>query len=398
MALTTPTTQELADTIVASIEAAISQSVPFLPKTFCRVLAKAFAGTQILLWKYAGFIFLQLFVAYATMDETEVNGKKIRPLLEWGRLIGAPDPEPATRAELVIDVVVTNQTGYLKASTPVVRTESGVVYVVAFDVPLNAATVKATIRASSTQSGGDGSGSIGNLAIGDEVAFASPQNVAPKALVSAVAKSGADAESTDSYRGRVIRRFQNKPQGGAYADYQQWAEEVAGIVHAYPYTGAPGEVDVYCEATVDSSGSPDGIPTSGQLTAVEDSCELDVGGLASRRPASTAVNALAIRRTAFNVLVRGLEVTDLSGTVAAIEAGVDEHLRSREPFIVGLSVLPRQDRITQAAVSSVVDTIVGAAGGTVAAVQLLDGTGGVMTARSLGKGEKARLGVITYEG
>lgn len=401
MSLSTPTTAEIADTILAQVEGSLSQTVPLLPKAVLRVLAKVLAGAYTLVYKYAGFIFLQMFVTHASMRETVINGRTVRPLVEWGRLVGIGDPTPATRAELLIEITVEVQTGSLPAGSQLLFPSTGVVYLTTAAVALDAATKQVTIRASSDQQGGGGEGSIGNLEPGDVVSFASPlPNVARDAVVISQSVTGADAELEDAYRGRVLRRFQRRPQGGAYADYQAWGEEVAGIINVYPYTGAPGEVDVYVEATAASSGDPDGIPTAAQIDAVADSIELDQDGLASRRPANAAVNVLAISRVAFDVTIGGLSVPASTGldeaTVeAAIEAAIDEYLRAREPFIVGLSFLPRRDRITQSAVAGIADETASTLGATITTVELF--LGGVDTpAYTLGNGEKAKLGAITW--
>lgn len=391
MSLVTPTTGEIASTIVAQLEGSLSQTIPLLPKSFSRVLAKVFAAVVVLLYKYAGFIFLQIFVAHATMSETVVNGKKIRPLVEWGRLIGVGDPYAATRAELSVSVTVLSQTGTLPAQSQLLRSESGIIYKTIAVVNLDAPAVTATMRASSAQDGSGGAGEIGNLEAGDVVAFANPlANVGTNVTVVSQVVTGADAETPEAYRARVFRRFQRRPQGGARADYQGWSEEVAGIVHAYPYAGDPGEVDVYVEASEASSGSADGIPTAAQLDEVADSIELEESGLATRRPVNAAVNVLAITRAEFDVEVTGLD-PDTTETRDAIEEGVDEYLRSREPFIVGLSRLPREDRITEAAVGGIVDGVVSADGATVSSIALTPGP-----SYTLGPGEKAKLGTLTF--
>jgi uncharacterized phage protein gp47/JayE len=395
--LETPTTQQIADNITAQLEASLSQTVPLLPKAFTRVLAKAIAGVYVIQYKYAGFIFLQMFPALATMDETVVLGKTVRPLVLWGRLIGVGDPLSAVQAQHTIQVTVQSQVGDLPAGSTLVRAETGVIYQTVAAVPLDAPTVTVTIQAIGDQNGGDGSGDIGNLEVGDVVTFANPlANVATNATVLSQVVTGADGEKEDAYRARVLGRFQKKPQGGAYADYQEWGLEVAGIVNVYPYTrDRPGEIDVYVEADEASSGSADGIPTGAQLNAVLASIELDDGGLATRRPVNAAVNVLPITRTAFDVEIQGLVADDLAGTQAQLGQGIDEYLRSREPFIVGLSVLPRNDRITQAAIAGVVDTIVSAAGGTVTGVTLKH-AGTVIPAYTLHAGEKAKLGTPNF--
>jgi uncharacterized phage protein gp47/JayE len=392
MSLETPTTRALSDQIVAQIAAAISQSIPLLPKAFSRVLAWAVAGAIVLVYKYAGFIFLQLFVAHASAEETTINGKKVRPLVEWGRLFGVGDPQAATKAELLVAVTVLNQVGSLPAGTQMLYAPTRVVYLTTAAVDLDAPTIQVTIRAESDDQGGDGSGDIGNLQAGDIVSFAStPAGVATDAEVVSQSVTAADAESVEEYRARIVRHVQRRPQGGAYADYQSWAEEVEGIVHAYPYTGDnPGEVDVYIQATPESSGDPDGIPTGAQITAVEESIQLNESGLATRRPVGAAVNVLPISLVEFDVEISGLD-PDTPETRTAIEEGVAEYLESREPFIVGLSVLPRDDRITNAAVGGIVDDIVSAEGATVTTVELTPGP-----AYTLGPGEKARFGTPSY--
>lgn len=396
MSQTQPTTSEVSELIVASLESSLQQTVPLLPKAFLRVLAKVLGGVYVLVYKYAGFIFLQMFVRHASMDETVINGKMVKPLVEWGHLVGVGDPQPATRAELVVRVTAMNQSGVLAAGSQLLYPPTGVLYLTLNAIELSMATVDVTMRASSDQADGGGEGTIGNLSPGQIVEFANPlPNVAKDAVVVAQAITAADAETPEAYRQRILDRFQNKPQGGAYADYRIWAEDEPGVEAVYPYrSNTPGEVDVYILATTASSGNEDGIPTEAQLDSVRNYIEADESGLASRRPVNAAVNVLPITRHLFNVTVKGLIADDQFAAMNAIEEAVDEYLRSREPFIVGLSVLPRRDRITLASIAGVVDDAVSALGGSVASVVLEDS--GPISAYTLGHGELAKLGVVTF--
>jgi len=399
MSLTTPTTKEINDNIIAQLEASLNQTIPLLPKAFLRVLAKALAGVFILLYKYGGFIFLQIFVRTASGKDTTVNGVVVNPLKFWGRLIGIGDPTPATNAELLIDITVTNQTGTLPSGTQLVNSDNGVTYITIGAVALDAATVQATIRAVSDQAGGGGAGAIGNLDPGAIVTFANPlANVDRNAVVDSQVVTGADAETTEAYRQRIIDRFQKRPQGGAYADYEQWGEEAAGIINVYPYTGDPGQVNVYSEATVESSGSPDGIPTAAQLQAVLDLINFDSNGLASRRNANAFVNSFPITRTGFDVTVTGISgVDDLAQVQTDVTAAVTEYFLSVEPFIAGLSVPPRNDQLTRTRVSAIVEDIVTAAGGTfTSAIFNTTGTPGSLSAYVLGEGEKAKASNVVF--
>lgn len=397
MSTTTPTTKEINDNIIAQLEAALSQSIPLLPKAFLRVLAKVLAGVFVILYKYGGFIFLQIFVSTASAKDTIINGKVVNPLTEWGRLIGVGDPVPATSAELLIDITVEIQAGTLLSGTQLINSDNGVTYITLASVLLDAPTVQATVLAVSDQQGGGGEGVIGNLDPGAVLSFANAlPNVSRNTIVDSQVVTGANAESVEAYRQRVIDRFQKRLQGGALADYEAWGEETAGIINVYPYTSdCPGQVDCYCEATPESSGDPDGIPTNAQLQAVLDLINLDDNGLASRRPANALPNTFPITRIPFDVRITGLIVDNLAQVQADITTAITGYFLDREPFIDGLSIPPRQDRITNSAIAGIVEDIVNAANGVFSAVIVSQSTI-VIVVYSLGIGEKSKLDNMAF--
>ena len=360
MSLKTPTVNEISENIVAQLESSLNQKVPELPRSFIRVLAKSLAAVFVLLYKYAGFSLLQSFVKTATIEPTEINGSLISPLVEWGRLIGIGDPTPATQAELKIEISVTNQSNdALPSGTQLVSSKNGVIYITNTSVFLNSSSVTVDVVAASDQSQTGGSGTQGNLQIGDVVSFANPlPAVQQDAKVIEQIVTAADAEEAEVYRIRIVDRFQKLPQGGAYADYELWGEAVAGITNVYPYTSArPGEVDLY----VESSTETDGIPTSAQLLDVWRAVEV-------KRPAGARVRARPITRREFIVTVNGLDVPDQLATRDLITSAVDDYFRSREPFIAGLTIPPRRDRITQSGVAGAVEDIAAANGGVFASL------------------------------
>ncbi len=341
-----------------------------------------------------------MFVKTATNEKVEINGKIVQPLTFWGDLVGVDPQQPAEQAEYIITVNVVNQVGSLDSQTQLVSAENGVTYLTLGSVALNASTVQVTVRASADQGGGDGSGTVGNLEVGiSTLSFANPlPNVERDALVITEVVRGSDAETTEEYRQRVVDRFQKRPQGGAPADYELWGEEVVGIINVYPYTGNPGEVNVYSEATPESSGNPDGIPTQAQLDAVLQSIEFDDNGLASRRPINDFVNSLPITRTGFDVLVSGVSVPANLGQVQAdIESAVTTFFLDREPFIAGLTIPPRTDKITRSALIGLVEDIVTAANGTFNTVQFnASGFPTPLEIYILGEGEKSKAESIAF--
>jgi uncharacterized phage protein gp47/JayE len=380
------TTSEIYNNLIAQLEASLAQSVPIAPKSFLRVLARAVAAVFVILHKYANWMTLQQFVRYASFAETEVGGVVVSPLVEWGRLIGIGDPTPATRTEMIISITVENQTGTLPSGSQLRGVSNGIIYVTIGAVSLDSATVTAVVRATTA-------GTVGNLESGAEISFANPlANVGRVAEVLSVEVTGADAEDGEVYRQRVLDRFQKQPQGGALADYEQWGESVAGVLNVYPYpSDCPGQVDVY----VESATEPDGIPTEAQLNAVLDAIEYDEDGLASRRPVGALVNTFPINRLGFDVVVTGLVSDDLAQVRLDIADAVEAYFLSREPYIAGLSVPPRRDRITRSGVAGVVDDIVSADGGIFSDVTIeLDSA--LVELYSLDAGEKAKAATVTF--
>ena len=399
MALSVPSTQTVSDQIIAAIESELGKSISLLPKSFTRVLSKALAGMWTITYKYTAWTHLQKYVAYASFGETEVNGRKLTPLVEWGRLIGVGDPVAATNAQLTVSFGVLNtDSSTLPAGTQLVHPSSGVIYITMADVTLDADPKTVNVLAASDTDNHGGAGVIGNRNVGagetgDKLEWASPiaqldSDGGAHCTVAVV--TAADAETEDAYRARVVERFAGRAEGGAYSDYAIWALEVNGIINAYVYRGQrdSGAVDVYVEASVASSDE-DGIPTDAQRQAVEDSIESDSGGLATRRPVSTWVSVYKISRQAYDVTVNGLTPED-DATKTAIDQALDDYFRGREPFILGLSKLPRLDRVTEAAVSGVVDETAAAFGATVTSVTVAL-NGQTITADTLGDGQKAKL-------
>lgn len=395
MAITAQTTQQISDNLIAQLEASLNQSIPGLPKGFYRVLAKAFSGVFVLLWKYGGFILLQQYAKYASSKEVSVNGRQIIPLVELGRMVGVSDPGLGVNAEYTLNISVTNQTGSLQAGSQLIRPQTGVIFITKAAVLLNAPIIQVDVVAASDQSGGNGTGTIGNIDPLDPdqtLSFVNPlANVSGTADIDSQLVTGVDAESVDvEYRQRVVDFFQKRPQGGSYSDYELWGEETSGVINVYPYTGLPGQVDVYSE--VSSDIDPDGIPTAPILAAVKESIEKNENGIATRRNVNAYVNSYAITRTGFDVDIQDLVVSDLPNVLVTLTSAVDEYLRSREPFIDGLTTLPKKNKITQTGANSVVEDIVDAAGGTFTAVTVvLNGDITPIVTYILGHGEKAKL-------
>lgn len=392
------TIKSISDGIISQLESSLNQTIPLLEKSFNRVLAKSTASVFVMLEYYNNFMFKQWFVNTCSAEDITVLGITINPLNYWGNLIGLDGRKPGTRFEGEISIVVDQIGGILDAGTQLQSAQNGFTYITSQQYTLTTNPQLINVIAADDPSGNNGVGANGNLSAGDVLSFVNPlAQVGTEATVTNQLVAGANPETADAYRNRVIDAFRRRKQGGAPVDYEIWGESVDGISNIYPYTGQPGEVDVYVEATVASSGSPDGIPTPTQLLSVNDAIQFDVNGKASRRPIGSLVNTLPITRTGFKVIVSGLNVDNQSQVEGFITDAVSDFFLSSEPYIVGLSTPPRVDQISVIAVQSVINDVVSANNGTFYQASLfVYATGGSVDTYQLGKGEKAKLSEITY--
>lgn len=397
MSIDTTTIKGITDGIVSQLEQSLNTQFPLLPKAFNRVLAKSIASVFIMLTHYSNFIMLQQYVSACSDKDITILGFTINPLSFWGDLIGIAPRKEGERAVLSVDIDVTQTTGTLDAGTQLISAVNGFTYVTSQAYTLTSPSITIEVKAANDEAGNAGVGANGNLEIGDTLSFVNPPaNVGKSATVSGQITTGANRESVDAYRSRVVTAFKRRKQGGAYVDYKLWGEEVDGIVNVYPYTGQnAGEVDVYSEATEASSGSADGIPTPTQLEAVKQSIEFDENGKASRRPAGTFVNSYPITRTGFNVIVNGLIVNNTAQVQEEIERALTGFFIASEPYIDGLSVPPRTDIVSRVEVESVIVDVVKANNGTFSGASVTT-NGTPVTVYQLGIGEKAKLNGVSF--
>jgi len=79
---------------------------------------------------------------------------------------------------------------------------------------------------------------------------------------------GADIESDDDLRTRILKRIQTPPRGGSAADYEDWALEVPGVTRAWAYAGENGIGTVVVRFMMDDVYT-DGIPQAADVATVQ---------------------------------------------------------------------------------------------------------------------------------
>lgn len=112
-------------------------------------------------------------------------------------------------------------------------------------------------------------GTIGNREAGQTYTLVSPVVGVDAEAVGSEMAGGAEAESDESLRKRLLYRLQNPPRGGSEADYVAWAEEVPGVSRAWCFPKEQGIGTVIVRFATDGL-TDNGIPTDGMVQIVAD--------------------------------------------------------------------------------------------------------------------------------
>ncbi|CFQ94640.1 putative bacteriophage protein [Yersinia frederiksenii] len=142
---------------------------------------------------------------------------------------------------------------------------------------------------------------------------------------------GADIESEDAFRSRMLLAYQNIPQGGNDTDYQSWALSVPGVTRCWVkrrLMGA-GTVGIYimCDDN-DYAGFPqgsDGISSLEKWGAVKASGDQRrvADAIYPQQPIIALVYVCAPVAQPIDFVISGISHAD-SATTAAINAAIDE--------------------------------------------------------------------------
>ena len=144
----------------------------------------------------------------------------------------------------------------LPAGTAAARPD-GVRYLVQADSAVSGAGVVSCALVAETP------GAAGNADAGTALALASSVAGINSVGASGVLAAGADQEDDDGLRSRMLARYAASPQGGAEADYLEWAAEVPGVTRAWvaPNGFGAGTVVIYTmwdQAEAARQGLPQG--------------------------------------------------------------------------------------------------------------------------------------------
>ena len=391
MAFSIPTTSEIRSEILTKISSAINQDIPALEKSFIRVLATTLSLVITPIYKYATERARQNLALTATNSGLDLIGQNF-----------GVDRNAGTPAVVTVDV--TGQDGYtIPITIPWIGDSNNVTY-----YPEEAHTFSGTTGQINLVA--DETGDTGNAVSGDSFTLSTPvAGVDSTATYYSMDTNGADRETDDDYRRRVLDEIRTVGGGGNSADYRRWGGETDGVYRVFPYSGSPegedeeiGNRTVYVEADTTVT-NPDGTADPTLLAAVRSSITTDPDTGLERVPLGLTDATLfveSIERTGFYVDIGGL--TTPSGVTAQVQSDVedaiDEFLRSTAPFITGLdSEIDKNDVISTIAVSEVVQGILKVNASTAESIIVSETDGGAdLGVYTLGQGELAKLVSVTW--
>lgn len=154
-------------------------------------------------------------------------------------------------------------------------------------------------------------GTVGNREEGQTYTLVSPVTGVDAEAVGSEMAGGAEAESDESLRERLLYRLRNPPRGGTATDYVAWAKEVPGVTRAWCFPKEQGIGTVVVRFATDEL-TDDGVPTSGMVQIVADH-------IAESAPVTAATTVVAPVAKAVDFKIKDL-IPDSESVRAQVEA------------------------------------------------------------------------------
>lgn len=156
----------------------------------------------------------------------------------------------------------------------------------------------------------------GNRVAGQSLTLVSPVVGVQSTATAGLLSGGADVETDDALRARLMARIQQPPQGGAASDYVAWALGVSGVTRAWVYPQELGAGTVTVRFVRDNDGTGAAIiPDSTEVAAVQ-------AYIDARRPVTAQLTVIAPTAVPLNLTITGLTPSN-----AAVQAAVQTELQ-----------------------------------------------------------------------
>lgn len=237
MAFERPTLTQLVDRISRDVEQRVTSGDRLLRRSVLSILSRVFAGAVHLMYSFLTYMAENLFAATANEDGLTNIGD------EYGLSING-----SVQAEGEADIVGTN--GYDVTAGTELQDSSGVLFTVQSTVTI--ASGVATLSLIANEGGDDGNKDEGAIL----TFLTQPDGVTGNATVNATGISGgADEETVEEFRQRILRRKQYPPYGGTENDYETWMLEYTNVTRAWAFPAYQGAGTVAC-VFVDDNDDP----------------------------------------------------------------------------------------------------------------------------------------------
>lgn len=303
MAFNRPTLDTLIKRVQADIKAGLGITT-ILSRSFHSVISRAVAGVAHTLHGHIDSIMVQIF------PDTATGEYLLRHASKWG--LSRVD---ATFSEL--ELIVTGLDGKIIPIDTILQSDSEHQYKVQAEQTIVAGqailSVKAELHGAETI-----------LEIADPVNFISPIfGIESTSNVQSITLEGADVETDEKLRERLIDRIQRPPSGGNANDYKQKSLEVPGITRAYVFPLAQGRGTVVVKCLQD--GQSDIVPSSAKMTEVQQF-------LREWAPVTADVTVAPPAAVPLNITLK------LSPNTSTVQAAVSEELKdliARKSHVAG---------------------------------------------------------------
>lgn len=281
MSFQRPSIQQILSRIQADIESRLPGSNPRLRHNLLDILAR-----------------MQTGVAHGIYGELEWLAKNLLPdtsdpeiLARWADIVGVPQLAATVATG---NVTVTGSNGSVVPSGALFVGSNGADYVLSADVTIAGSAGVGIVDAAAA-------GAAGNLSTGSSLILQSPiAGVSSTAIVASPGlAAGADIETVDAWRERLLARLRMPPQGGAFGDYILWARAAHAAVTdvwVFPAASGPGTVTVLF---MTYGTTANGIPSPAVIADVE--AYIDV-----LRPVTAAVTVAAPTAQALDITISNL--------------------------------------------------------------------------------------------
>lgn len=257
MPWSTPTLKDVRKLTRDSVSAMLTGAV-MVPNSVLRVMSDAMAGLAHLTLLYIDWLAKQLLPDTAETEWLDRHGN-----IWLVNADGSHGRKAATFAEGTVTMTGTEGT-IIPVGSVLVANETSVSYETTDEVTLADVETNVPIRALDA-------GKVGNLDAGSVIALqvAIPQVDADATVVTLT--GGADVESDEQLRARILFRIQRPPMGGDADDYVLWTKAFPGVTRAWSYPQEMGIGTMTVRSLMDELRADNyGIPNDEDIAAVDE--------------------------------------------------------------------------------------------------------------------------------